>query len=1202
MSVLVPFVEKVGSELADVLLEGASKPAVGSSEETTQAFEKQTIKDTIRDVATGKNEPIKNNPLNIIRKKSADIVNDAIIDGLHHIPIFKQIIDGGRAARSGIFDTVEKMHEVGEDAINGEELGGSYRKQFGEEQSGIIDAAHKKLELANYKQSPQEVAQTVKLVKSQRKVFDILHKYEKIAGKGKMTDAMKKAMNDEVTAAYSGKIDGKNIGTFEDNMEAHKRSFINNVYDYPKTGKKITKAQRENVFSAIEKDLDDHNSGSGVQKKYRSTTGKKLSANFNLNHKNLITNNMNVDINKAIEDGSIYINEKGKLKVKGISSGDDAKVGAIATSSYIDMVGDVIANSKRIPEETKKILLEDYRPATTPGGKAIKNKPDLMEGKILTNPTEDIDKNFFRDQQLKTKFEELREEMGDLGDLKSNTTLDNTYGKSVMSKEHLNSLHPINSKNVEKPLLEERQSIPKIKLSDEHKAELDDIGVILTPEGVIKDWNTYSGQSLKDFDKLAREGADIKSPDKLRAQKYIQWLGEKTELTDIQQEFIDRADISGVDYNGKRVSPEASEEFLKFKDSEVKFKDVKTTKTVLPATRTENKPTTIDSFKKPEPVQAKTSGSTITIFKTPEQKLADEKRLLELVEKKGKTFSEFEEQKKLIKEKVKVPEKFTGETRSINETPEQTKASELVEAKKQKRLDAIKENKERNDNLRKVQMAKRQANLDETSRLSNLLSLQQEVNDKYFMSRGEYLDKNIYNPKSIKSKIGLDFSTDEVKQIKGIIEEGDENKLSSLSQSDLSKINNIVTDLTDEQARKLKKAGIRMPAEKDPVVKALESEKGKEKDVVDIGKSDDRSNTPSVSQVEKNKKTGSTFNLEGLESEPETTNPKDLLNIPLDTDLLPDLPDSIVQLKDGSFIIKDIDEFMKIDKESEEYKEIEDIIGKKELQDMRDKALDDTGFADISMDKIGDGSNPLETVFGKSELSEGSVLDKITGNKGAIAGGLGAVGLGGLGIKEGLELAKDVKENADEIIEGKDEITRNGDEIKKRLEGLDDTDGKNINIGQIITHADTQAGDSDIPPKEQEQIKNGMADIKRQIEQLLVLQNSRQSTVNQINEPSTDVGTNNQARRELKNIDRGLEEGKILLDRKSKQLKTDLRILERRKTSRKLQKDAISNAVKQKNKSLENALRSGVLKQSQPVINIINQSKMGTLRNMSPNK
>ena len=236
------------------------------------------------------------------------------------MPVFKQIIDGGRVSEKAFLGAEDKFAKIASDTSDKPFIT-KYREQFGEELSGKIDASHKNLDLNNYKQSPQEQAITDKLVKHQEKLFDIMEKYDKLAGDNPMTPEMKKQMNDEVTEAYKGNIKGDKLGTYAENSKASEKAFLDNVYDYPKKGTPITPKQRETVFKALEKDILEHDTGKMHKEgkavkppKFRNINGTEQpysdTTKFYLDHL----------LDSKIKSGKIYIDEVGKIKMNGLEN------------------------------------------------------------------------------------------------------------------------------------------------------------------------------------------------------------------------------------------------------------------------------------------------------------------------------------------------------------------------------------------------------------------------------------------------------------------------------------------------------------------------------------------------------------------------------------------------------------------------------------------------------------------------------------------------------------------------------------------------------------------------------------------------------------------------------------------------------------------------------------------------------------------
>ena len=393
--------------------------------------------------------------------------------------------------------------------------------------------------------------------------------------------------------------------------------------------------------------------------------------------------------------------------------------------------------------------------------------------------------------------------------------------------------------------------------------------------------------------------------------------------------------------------------------------------------------------------------------------------------------------------------------------------------------------------------------------------------------------------------------------------------------------------------------------------------------------------------------------------------------------VLKTIPEPIKQLKDGSFFIKDIDDFLSFDKESPEYKEVEKFLGKDKLdeiiknkekkdRELMGKSADQTGgdgigrifgkskddkmielddfedltpeenkmvkdnlnfYSDDSFDfkdidkirkldrdspefkaitKISDvgeiermldaPDDPFKDSTGlslKDNLNFGKLKKGITDNKALVAGGLAVAGLGGLGLGEAVELGKDAKSTAENLLENKkltETVKKDGDEIKKKLDEIDDKDG-NTAIAQIITNADDDTKNKDNTPTENKQLEAGLKDIENQIRELILLQNTKATTIQQINEPTSNLSNDRQNRRTLKTIDRDLVQGKTILNRKASQMQNDLEIVAKRRTRRKIKKEAMERAKKNKDEKMISLIKRGVLSPPpQPAINIFNNN------------
>jgi hypothetical protein len=400
--------------LAGVLEIGAREIGTKVAEEGVELATKGGVSQGIDTLSPGE----------IARKRSADYANDLLIDGLHQIPILDPVFKAGDNVTGGIAEDITGTKAVIEDIERGKNIKDAVKEHFKEEDEGGFHNGVKQLENLDYKPSEQEQELTKKLITRQDKIFEIINKYRKIAREGPEkypegldSEGLKEKMNEEIQKAY-GK-DPKTGKTIADEMKEHKINFHKHVYDYPKPEEPITKKQRENVFRAIEKDLETHtNGGSEDNPRYRNSD--RGSASYTKSHKQRIAKFLNFD--GELKNGNIYIDKEGALKVFGESNEDvasaDESSKKISVSTYKDIVADIVANSKRIPKDTKEMLLEKWGPAKTPNNTVSKAKNVGQEG-FIKSSTEPVPKEHLRDPETKAQFDAIRKQMGDLGDLTS---------------------------------------------------------------------------------------------------------------------------------------------------------------------------------------------------------------------------------------------------------------------------------------------------------------------------------------------------------------------------------------------------------------------------------------------------------------------------------------------------------------------------------------------------------------------------------------------------------------------------------------------------------------------------------------------------------------------------------------------------------------------------------------------------------------
>ena len=664
--------EKAGQQAGDLL--------GGGTEETTKFIGDGPV-----------NYAMEHSPQEYARKKTSDMANDAIMSSLHHLPGIRQILNGVDDVIDTIPANLKRSGEVYEDVTtNRMKLPESIKNHFGTEDLKTHNIGLKQLRDMNFKVSPQEQKITRNLVKSQRKVFDILHDTEELIKKGDFTeDEIKQIhsdMEDKVTKAYTKKRDGLN---YHEGLNKQNKNMINHIYDYPKPGNIVTKTQRENVFRAIEKDLKTHTSGGLRTKlpKYRDLSGTSFP--FTEAHQKSIK--FLLDTETDIGTGKIYIDESGRLKMVG-SDNTEAKIsipdsrstpGFLSTS---EQLADVVANSDRIPQETKDMLLKDFKKVNI-GKKTLQrtqngilktiHRGEVGLDRLAKSPK--LNPDFVRNADSKKAYAQLQEQLklSGIDDLKASEVVNPT---DIFD----NPRKPYNT-YLKKPDLAEglkkfRVETKAPRITNTQQKSLENITGLgqdgLDNENILIHWNTLKQAGLVgDLDKLAKSGVDIRSPNKNMALKYKKSLEGKKDLTADEKGWLEHVDLSGVDYNdGKITGDESRAGFTRFQAKET-AQNIESTK--APAKITENKPVGIFDITKPEPVQTKTRASTITIPKTTEQLTSD------------------------VKE-------FTGKSRTIKETPEEKGTRELAERHERIRLETEAKNKIKLDKDKKAQIDKRQ--------------------------------------------------------------------------------------------------------------------------------------------------------------------------------------------------------------------------------------------------------------------------------------------------------------------------------------------------------------------------------------------------------------------------------------------------------------------------------------------------------------
>jgi hypothetical protein len=219
----------------------------------------------------------------------------------------------------------------------------------------------------------------------------------------------------------------------------------------------------------------------------------------------------------------------------------------------------------------------------------------------------------------------------------------------------------------------------------------------------------------------------------------------------------------------------------------------------------------------------------------------------------------------------------------------------------------------------------------------------------------------------------------------------------------------------------------------------------------------------------------------------------------------------------------------------------------------------------------------LQDIANKPINAGKDLIEVFKDNKGKILGGIAGVSAG-------------IAAGVPSMLSGSQKLLENLGTIGRTYEG-----------GNLISKALTGKGIMEnLLPAETKQLNQNIDEILRLFARQSNLEEQKKEVINIVNQPSSSVVENNESRRRLNNIEKAIEENKKLLTDITKRTETDAVVIKNRVDNRKKKEKAIKKAKEIKNEKLEKALSRGILNKSepspQPVINIINQSKFGTLR------
>jgi len=219
----------------------------------------------------------------------------------------------------------------------------------------------------------------------------------------------------------------------------------------------------------------------------------------------------------------------------------------------------------------------------------------------------------------------------------------------------------------------------------------------------------------------------------------------------------------------------------------------------------------------------------------------------------------------------------------------------------------------------------------------------------------------------------------------------------------------------------------------------------------------------------------------------------------------------------------------------------------------------------------------LQEIANKPVNAGKDLIEVFKNNKGKILGGITGVSAG-------------IAAGVPDVLSGGQKLLENLGTVSRTYEG-----------GNVISKALTGKGIMEnLLPAETKQLNQSIDEILRLFTRQSNLKEQRKEIINIVNQPSSSVVQNNESRRRLKNIEKAIEENKKLLAEITKRTETDAFVIKNRVENRQKKEKAIKEAKEIKNEKLEKALSRGILNKSepspQPVINIINQSKFGALR------
>ena len=897
------------------------------------------VEETTKFVGEGPaNYAMEHSPQEYVRKKTSDMANDAIMSGLHHLPGFKQLLDGIDETVATIPENAKRSSEVYKDVtVDRMKLPESIKKHFGTEDLHTVNRGLKQLRDMNFKVSPEEQQITQNLVKSQRKVFDILHDTEELIKTGDFTeDEIKQIhsdMEDKVTEAYAEKRVYNKKGdslNYHEGLNKQHKNMLNHIYDYPKPGNIVTKVQRENVFRAIEKDIGKHDTrgARATVNQYRDGAGTSLKYTP-ANQKSL---KFLLDTETDIGVGKIYIDELGKLRMVG-SENIDAKIKTPGTGSKpgflssSEMIADIVANSETIPQETKDMLLKDFKRLkrnnkvfTQTGEKgAIKTIHRGEVGLDRVNEPPKLNPDFVRNAESKKAYAELQEQLklGGLDDLPASEVVNPT-------DIYDNPRKPYNT-YLKKPDLVESTTTFRAKTPKIDTKSIEDLGAIMGPDNVILNWDKLKSVQPQIEKEVKIRGLDVKTPELKRFKDFenrtIKNISENKDVSDIDKGLIKNTIIDGLKVDS--ISKTSALEKLRFdsimKPSEELF-ETDPTSSISSKISTDD----VDFKRKIELTNAisREENNIKRIKKSKIKSASDTEKIATSEENIKRLQQEFGS----IDEPDLPPSNISKSGQiQLTETQLDTKQKAIEEIAETERLETEKQIKEDAKTKKEDEFRQNQQNkAREEDRLRKLPN----VKKKYQMTKADFLDKNLYNFEQLnKRKLNGDFFKDAetIKELKKL-GSGDTNftttKIKNLikTEANVLKLRNSVNTLLEEQDKAFAdNPELERPPEPEFVEDVLKNPDAKPEKL--------RGGNLNPLDVAENVATkGTTFStsggeLEKLEQESKdlqaqkSTKPEKKIFTSDNQKFAPDLQESKKQLTDGTFFIKDIDDFLKLDKE-----------------------------------------------------------------------------------------------------------------------------------------------------------------------------------------------------------------------------------------------------------------------------------------------